>query len=44
MGYVGLGGLCRGGVGYVEVGWVLHFFQFTFNLLCMTQNSRNINS
>ena len=26
VGYVGLGGLCRGGVGYVEVGWVLHFF------------------
>ena len=23
-------GLCRGGVGYVEVGWVLPFFQFTF--------------
>ena len=26
VGYVGLGGLCRGGVGYVEVEWVLHFF------------------
>ena len=45
MGHVGVGwvmqgwgGSCRGGVGLAFV------FQFTFNLLCMTQNLRNNNS
>ena len=43
MGHVGWGGSCRGGVGYVGVGWVMQFFPIYIQPFANDSNSRNNN-